>query len=134
MRINYAPIDKWGADVGSKTTYDFSNRENARRLVQSRVPMRNSKILFFEVSSPTNRKRIFEPLVAKYKDAEIHFVHPSFVERARVLWGVVKRELESQRHTRFHDKPMSGWFSVLFMMQTCQSLDVYGGAKEVEFS
>ena len=53
--------------AGSKTTYDFSNRENARRLVQSRVPLRNSKILFFEVSSPTNRKRIFEPLVAKYK-------------------------------------------------------------------
>lgn len=126
MRVNYAPIDKWGADVGSKTTYDFSNRENARRLAQSRVALRDSKIIFFEVSSPTNRKRIFEPLVTKYKDADVHFVHPSFVERARVLWSAVKRELEVQRRTKFHDKPMSGWFSVLFMLQTCQSLDVYG--------
>jgi len=126
MRINYAPIDKWETDVGSKTTYDFSNRENARRLVQSRAALRHSKILFFEVSSPTNRKRIFEPLMSKYKEADIHFIHPSFVSRARVLWGDVKRELETKRATSFHDKPMSGWFSVLFMMQTCQSLDVYG--------
>jgi len=126
MRINYAPIDRWGADVGSKTTYDFSNRENARRLAQSRVALRSSKIMFFEVSSPTNRKRIFEPLITKYKDADIHFLHPSFVERARKLWSTVKRELEVQKKTKFHDKPMSGWFSVLFMMQTCQSLDVYG--------
>jgi hypothetical protein len=47
------------------------------------------------MSSPTNRKKIFEPLVAKYKDAEIMFLHPSFVERARKLWGTVKRELEA---------------------------------------
>lgn len=126
MRINYAPIDRWGADVGSKTTYDFSNRENARRLVQSRVALRSSKILFFEVSSPTNRKRIYEPLVEKYKDADVNFLHPGFVGRARMLWSAVKSELEVQRHTKFHDKPMSGWFAVLFMMQTCQSLDVYG--------
>ena len=49
MRINYPPVDKWGPDVGAKTTYDFSNRENARRLAQTHVVLRDSKILFFEV-------------------------------------------------------------------------------------
>lgn len=36
MRINYPPIAKFEKDVGSRTTYDFSNRENARRLRWSR--------------------------------------------------------------------------------------------------
>ena len=34
MRVNFAPVKNFKRDVGVKTTYDFSNRENARRLVE----------------------------------------------------------------------------------------------------
>ena len=37
LRINYAPYLGFEADVGSKTTFDFSNRENARRMLKSHV-------------------------------------------------------------------------------------------------
>mmetsp|Transcript_11792 Transcript_11792/g.15965 ORF Transcript_11792/g.15965 Transcript_11792/m.15965 type:complete len:450 (+) Transcript_11792:122-1471(+) len=127
MRINYAPIKGFEADVGSKTTFDFSNRENARRILKNgNVGWRDSTILFFEVSSPTNRRQMFVPLVKKFPQKRIHFIHPSFINRAMGLWFDMKKELEERRHTSFHDKPMSGFMAVLFMMQECRQLDLYG--------
>ena len=35
MRINYPPTRRFEKQVGTKTTYDFSNRENARRMLRS---------------------------------------------------------------------------------------------------
>jgi len=130
MRINYAPIAAFAADVGRKTTYDFSNRENARRLLTSNsVEWRTGKgstILFFEVGSPTNRKKLFGPLLAKFPNKAIHFLHPGFVLRGLSLWHEFKAELERRRSANYHDKPMSGFYAVLAMMQMCESLDVYG--------
>ena len=85
MRVNFAPVKNFKRDVGVKTTYDFSNRENARRLVEKgwENSRPDSVALFFEGSSPTNRKRIFEPLVKKYgKSLKVQFLHPGLsIER-----------------------------------------------------
>jgi len=129
MRVNFAPVKNFRKDVGVKTTYDFSNRENARRLVEKgwENSRPESVALFFELSSPTNRKRIFEPLVKKYgKALKVQFLHPGFVNRAHDLWNVLKTIIEKEKKTSFHDKPMSGWYAVNFMMQRCESLDLYG--------
>jgi alpha-N-acetyl-neuraminate alpha-2,8-sialyltransferase (sialyltransferase 8B) len=129
MRVNFAPVKNFKRDVGVKTTYDFSNRENARRLVEKgwENSRPDSVALFFEGSSPTNRKRIFEPLVKKYgKSLKVQFLHPGFVNRAHDLWNVLKEIIEKEKKKQFHDKPMSGWYAVNFMMQRCESLDLYG--------
>jgi hypothetical protein len=47
---------------------------------------------------------------------------PSLVSVALSVSLSVWPSLQVQHKTKFHDKPMSGWFSVLFMMQTCESL------------
>ena len=44
MRVNFAPVKNFKKDVGMKTTYDFSNRENARRLVRERVRIRDQRL------------------------------------------------------------------------------------------
>ena len=129
MRVNFAPVKNFKKDVGMKTTYDFSNRENARRLVEKgwENSRPDSVALFFEGSSPTNRKRIFEPLLKKYgKSLKMQFLHPGFVNRAHDLWNVLKEIIEKEKKKQFHDKPMSGWYAVNFMMQRCESLDLYG--------
>ena len=129
MRVNFAPVKNFKRDVGVKTTYDFSNRENARRLVEKgwENSRPDSVALFFEGSSPTNRKRIFEPLVKKYgKSLKVQFLHPGFVNRAHDLWNALKEIIEKEKKKQFHDKPMSGWYAVNFMMQRCKSLDLYG--------
>jgi len=127
MRINYAPIKGFEADVGSKTTFDFSNRENARRILKfTPQQWRNSTLLFFEVSSPTNRNKMFVPLTKKHTDREIHFIHPGFVVRAMDLWFDFKSEVEARRGQKYHDKPMSGFMAIMFMMQICRQVDLYG--------
>lgn len=126
MRINYAPIEGFAADVGTRTTYDFSNRENARRLLTSHVQWRDSTVIFFETASPTNRKKIFLPLLAKFPSKKLQFLHPSFIVRGLRQWYEFKAELERRKGATFHDKPMSGYYAVMLMMQLCERIDMYG--------
>mmetsp|Transcript_7909 Transcript_7909/g.18950 ORF Transcript_7909/g.18950 Transcript_7909/m.18950 type:complete len:497 (+) Transcript_7909:141-1631(+) len=129
MRINYPPVRGFERDVGTKTTYDFSNRENARRLLNSRhFPFRRgpSTLLFFEVSSPINRRSLFGPLMEKHAEGEIHYLHPDFVFRSLRLWNELQLEIEAQQRRKFKRKPMSGWLAVMFMTQVCEKVDIYG--------
>lgn len=129
MRINYPPTRGFEDDVGSKTTYDFSNRENARRLLNARhIPKRPtpSTIIYFEVSSPVNRRTLFGPLMDKYPEQPVHFLHPDFVFRSIRLWAELQLELEARMKKKFKKKPMSGWLAMMFMIQMCEKLDVYG--------
>mmetsp|Transcript_7554 Transcript_7554/g.19451 ORF Transcript_7554/g.19451 Transcript_7554/m.19451 type:complete len:255 (+) Transcript_7554:1463-2227(+) len=129
MRINFPPLRNFENDVGSKTTYDFSNRENARRLLNARhLPRRTgqSTIVYFEVSSPVNRRSLFSPLMEKYPEQPIHFLHPDFVFRSMRLWAELQLEMEARMKKKFKKKPMSGWLAMMFMVQMCETLDVYG--------
>ena len=127
MKSSFEEIDGHGSNAGefasvknlrgtwSETTYDFSNRENARRLVEKgwENSRPDSVALFFEGSSSTNRKRIFEPLVKKYgKSLKVQFLHPGFVNRAHDLWNALKEIIEKEKNKQFHDKPMSGWYEL----------------------
>jgi hypothetical protein len=70
-----------------------------------------------QVSSPTNRRQMFVPLVKKFPEKEIHFIHPGFVGRAMDLWFELKMEVEARNNKKYHDKPMSGFMAVMFMSQ-----------------
>eukprot|EP00192_Tetraselmis_astigmatica_P004973 CAMPEP_0117659250 /NCGR_PEP_ID=MMETSP0804-20121206/6324_1 /TAXON_ID=1074897 /ORGANISM="Tetraselmis astigmatica, Strain CCMP880" /LENGTH=434 /DNA_ID=CAMNT_0005465879 /DNA_START=255 /DNA_END=1559 /DNA_ORIENTATION=+ len=137
MRINYPPVSRWEKDVGSKVTYDFSNRENARRILNAKNTLleppnrkKPTTLIFFEVSSPVNRRSLFGPLIEKINQGrlktQVHFLHPDFVFRSMRLWNELQREIEAQQHRKFKPKPMSGWLAMMFMTQMCEQLDVYG--------
>ena len=128
LRINYPPIHRYEKHVGSKTTYDFSNRENARRMLRSRMRWRNprTRVIFFEGSSPVNRRSIFGPLLKKHPEQEFDFLHPQFVNNAQAFWMQLKDEMEKAKGVQYHSKPMSGIFAVLFMLQICEQVDMYG--------
>ena len=128
LRINYPPIHKFEKHVGSKTTYDFSNRENARRMLRSRMRWRNPKtrVIFFEGSSPVNRRSIFGPLLRKHGEQDFEFLHPQFVNDAQQFWMQLKKEMEHAKGVQYHSKPMSGIFAVLFMLQICEQVNMFG--------
>ena len=88
--------------------------------------LRPSTLLFFEVASPINRRAIFNPLLKKFSDKRIHFLHPSFVARAQRLWFGLKSAIEAKTHAKYHDKPMSGLYAVLFSLTVCDEVDLYG--------
>lgn len=87
---------------------------------------RSATLLFFEVASPINRRAIFNPLIKKFPAHRIHFLHPSFVARSQRLWFALKHAVEETKHAKFHDKPMSGLYAVLFALTVCDEVDMYG--------
>lgn len=144
MRINHAPIHHFGQHVGRKTTYDLANRQKAKWMLRRfktfkwRHP-RDRAILFFEVASPTNRRQLFAPLMEKNGEEgakqTFAFLHPKFVQDVANLWQALRKELTKKNAsgnrksggTRDRkDKPMSGMYAVMFMLQICERVDLFG--------
>lgn len=44
-------------------------------------------LVFFELSSPVNRRNLFVPLMEKFPGQKIHYLHPDFVFRSMRLWS-----------------------------------------------
>ena len=103
MRVNFAPVKNFKRDVGVKTTYDFSNREDARRLVERVGEFETGLggVIFLKGSSPTNRrKRIFEPLVKKYgKSLKVQFLHPGLSIERTICGSSERNHREGKEQT-----------------------------------
>ena len=42
------------------------------------------------------------------------------------LWFKMKKEIERSKGVEYNNKPMSGIYGVLFMLQICDEVDMYG--------
>jgi hypothetical protein len=75
MRINYAPTKGFEADVGSTTTLDLCNKENAGFLTQGKHKWRNSTLLLFEAHSRIIRKNVYHKLLQSKPAVRSLFLH-----------------------------------------------------------
>eukprot|EP00193_Tetraselmis_chui_P016506 CAMPEP_0177783202 /NCGR_PEP_ID=MMETSP0491_2-20121128/18955_1 /TAXON_ID=63592 /ORGANISM="Tetraselmis chuii, Strain PLY429" /LENGTH=228 /DNA_ID=CAMNT_0019303713 /DNA_START=181 /DNA_END=868 /DNA_ORIENTATION=- len=126
MRINYPPTRGFEDDVGSKTTYDFSNSSpfaECSSYSEAAHSLHNNLFRSLVAGQP---QKLFGPLMDKYPEQPVHFLHPDFVFRSIRLWAELQLELEARMKKKFKKKPMSGWLAMMFMIQMCEKLDVYG--------
>eukprot|EP00740_Mantoniella_antarctica_P013108 CAMPEP_0181374562 /NCGR_PEP_ID=MMETSP1106-20121128/16101_1 /TAXON_ID=81844 /ORGANISM="Mantoniella antarctica, Strain SL-175" /LENGTH=354 /DNA_ID=CAMNT_0023492581 /DNA_START=242 /DNA_END=1303 /DNA_ORIENTATION=+ len=110
IRINYAPTRKFELDVGTKTTYDLSNKENSGKLGDGAYQWRNSTLLLTEGHSAVVRKNAYRQLVSASLgrgDARdggelpvsrrVRFLSMSLeVSMSRFTWFAIKAELEDR--------------------------------------
>lgn len=118
IRINLAPTAKFERHVGSRTTYDLVNKENAGKLTKGTHKWRvgGSELLLFEANSLVTRRDVYLRLFAaaaadaadrkadhahgKKKKRAIHLLAPTLVASARNVYEAIKIEIEMEIRAR----------------------------------
>ena len=130
LRINFATTVGFEADVGSRTTYDFANRKNIREsLTEKELRPRDppSEVLAYEITSRATRKKIYQPAMQRHGDTvAMRFLHPNFLTLTSRFWTEAVEEIERINGEKYSEKPMSGYFALMFMLQVCGRVDLYG--------
>eukprot|EP00899_Mesostigma_viride_P019920 jgi/Mesvir1/2792/Mv21706-RA.1 len=138
FRINMAPVKGYENHVGTKTTFDLLNQQMAKSLVEGRATFwRNSTLTLFEVTHEFSRRRIYPDFLRFFSGVSLENSHvvvlsPDLVAFAEDVWQemklVVENALYSARNVSatFHYKPMSGFFAVMFGLQICDHVNLYG--------
>ena len=131
IRINMAPIRGFEKYVGKRTTFDVVNSHNVREILQGVRRWRpanegETKLVLFETASHFARYHLCQPLLKKYGAENAILLNPLFSNRAHSLWIKLKELLEKTKNSQYNRKPMSGFFAVLYALQMCEKVDLYG--------
>ena len=131
VRINMAPIRGFEKYVGKRTTFDVVNSHNVREILQGVRRWRpanegETKLVLFETASHFARYHLCQPLLKKYGAENAILLNPLFSNRAHSLWIKLKDLLEKTKKSQYNRKPMSGFFAVLYALQMCETVDLYG--------
>ena len=131
IRINMAPIRGFEKYVGKRTTFDVVNSHNVREILQGVRRWRpanegETKLVLFETASHFARYHLCQPLLKKYGAENAILLNPLFSNRAHSLWIKLKELLEKTKNSQYNRKPMSGFFAVLYALQMCDEVDLYG--------
>jgi hypothetical protein len=131
IRINMAPTRGFEPYVGKKTTFDVVNAHNVREILQGVRKWRpategDTRLVLFETASHFARYHLCQPLLKKYSQENAILLNPIFSNRAHKLWVQLKSLLEKKHDSTYNRKPMSGFFAVLFALQMCDHVDLYG--------
>lgn len=116
IRINYAPTNGLENHVGSRTTYDLVNKENAGKLTKGLHQWRpgGSELLLFEANSVITRREVYSRLFAaaaqgklapppsgdESKRVAIQMLAPTLVASARKVYEAIRREVEGEIRVR----------------------------------
>lgn len=131
IRINMAPTHGFEPYVGKKTTFDVVNAHNVREILQGVRKWRpategDTRLVLFETASHFARYHLCQPLLKKYSQENALLLNPIFSNRAHKLWVQLKALLERKHDSTYNRKPMSGFFAVLFALQMCDHVNLYG--------
>jgi len=130
LRINFATTVGFEVDVGSRTTYDFANRKNIREsLTDKELRPRDppSEVLAYEIISRATRTKIYQPAMHRHGDrVAMLFLHPNFITITSRFWTEAVQEIERINGEKYAEKPMSGYFALMYMLQVCGRVDLYG--------
>ena len=74
--------------------------------------------------SPLCKTGSYSAQVDKAENAIL--LNPLFSNRAHSLWIKLKELLEKTKNSQYNCKPMSGFFAVLYALQMCEKVDLYG--------
>ena len=155
LRMNNAPVGGRFTDfVGSKTTFNMINFHWAREITQ-KVPVveTDAFLVMYESVLHTLRNQLYPRLLRMQAQGQLPVIpvltSPDFTVKGYGIWLQLKDVLEQRRAAErreknaklikegkaveqlkhpgaYKRKPMSGFFAMLFMLNLCDSVDMYG--------
>jgi hypothetical protein len=135
--------------VGSRTTFDVVNRPNSDALLRGahtwrkaerqpgqsgfagkNTPGKTRRVAALILGEPLirdARREQFLPLMRANKDKEIYLTTPETTYTFRYVWHELKKIVEARNPgSKYNDKPMTGWTTVMLAVQRCENVSLYG--------
>ena len=147
-RFNQAPVKGYEQFVGSRSTHESLNGYWVKQLLDDHRGYRwnwrsrETALILFEMFEPwayvwKSRQQIFEKdrwwkmsyarLRRMHPDRNVIALSPGFVSWAYLTYRELKRRFQRNHMGRYPgEKPMSGFYAVLFLLQVCDEVDIYG--------
>mmetsp|Transcript_4950 Transcript_4950/g.13837 ORF Transcript_4950/g.13837 Transcript_4950/m.13837 type:complete len:307 (-) Transcript_4950:638-1558(-) len=131
FRINLAPIRGFSTWVGQKATFNIVNAHNVREMLLGAdkdhyisSAGHPEHVVMFETASDDIRHHLLLPLLRKVDTALL--LNPVLVNKFHTAWLQLRYLLEQESLRNFNRKPMSGFFTVMFALQVCSHINLYG--------
>jgi len=154
-RFNQAPVAGFKREVGARTTHESLNSAWLKLLVEGKHGegvfgqhhnwdwrSDGTALMLFELFDPAiyaskNKdgiltkelwwKSAFQKLRVQHPDRKVVVMSPKFVAWAYQLYQAFEDRFESLTIGTFRgEKPMSGYYAIMFALQVCSEVDVYG--------
>uniref|UniRef100_A0A061QMP4 Beta-galactoside alpha--sialyltransferase 1 isoform x1 n=2 Tax=Tetraselmis sp. GSL018 TaxID=582737 RepID=A0A061QMP4_9CHLO len=154
-RFNQAPLFGFKGEVGARCTHESLNSAWVKLLVEGKHgegvfgQHRNwdwraddTALVLFELFDPTSYqqkgkdsiltkeqwwKKMFQKLKTRHPDRKVFVMSPKFVGWAYKLYKEFEDRFESLGFGNFRgEKPMSGYYAVMYALQVCSEVDIYG--------
>eukprot|EP00241_Pyramimonas_parkeae_P005034 CAMPEP_0114261176 /NCGR_PEP_ID=MMETSP0058-20121206/20964_1 /TAXON_ID=36894 /ORGANISM="Pyramimonas parkeae, CCMP726" /LENGTH=343 /DNA_ID=CAMNT_0001376627 /DNA_START=187 /DNA_END=1215 /DNA_ORIENTATION=- len=140
FRVNSAPTLGFEDRVGARTTFDLINQQHTKALAEvegrsgalpkSQVEQRNSTLVVFEVGNNFARRHLYVALLKKMKEENRDAVvlSPAMTVQVHRAWLRFGQALEAANlySARKMLKPMSGMSALMFAIQVCEHVHLYG--------
>eukprot|EP00193_Tetraselmis_chui_P001248 CAMPEP_0177754712 /NCGR_PEP_ID=MMETSP0491_2-20121128/2157_1 /TAXON_ID=63592 /ORGANISM="Tetraselmis chuii, Strain PLY429" /LENGTH=859 /DNA_ID=CAMNT_0019270117 /DNA_START=493 /DNA_END=3072 /DNA_ORIENTATION=- len=147
-RFNQAPTKGYELHVGARTTHESLNGFWTKAVLDERRGFRwnwrsrDTALVLFEMFEPAafgwkTKTQIIEKdhwwrqsyvrLRKMYPDRKIISLNPHFVSWSYLQYRELRRRMQRKKLGRYPgEKPMSGIYAFLFLLQVCDELDMYG--------
>jgi len=127
-RFNQAPTGPYSKYVGSRTTFESLNAKFAHALQNEdpdwmwRDPM--ASYIFFE---PLKLKDTYIDIRKRHPGVQAYMFSPAFAYQAHRIYDRLQEKLQAAGFGCFSgEKPMSGFYAILYILDVCNSVDLYG--------
>eukprot|EP00899_Mesostigma_viride_P022727 jgi/Mesvir1/3639/Mv14938-RA.3 len=137
-RFNQAPTHGFERHVGAKTTFESLNAKFAHALARdgegsatggapSKEWLWRDPLAVFVMFEPLKLREAYVAIRQHFPVVDALLFSPAFFVHAHRIYDALQDELELHEFGCFSgEKPMSGFYAVLFALQACDQVDLYG--------
>jgi len=127
-RFNQAPTRDWEIYVGNHTMFESLNAKFAHQLMRAEPGWKwRDPLAVYIMFEPLKLQEAYVTIRNKYPQLDALLFGPEFFVKAHQIYDQMQMNLERNEFGCFTgEKPMSGFYAVLYALSACEEVDLYG--------